>query len=97
MLYHDEGIARVDELVQDGEEFLHIVEVQAGGRSSIPHEPPHVHVDREDFSAKFWLSPVNLSRNLGFGPVELRKIRDMVIEHHSEFLEAWHGYFSRRS
>ena len=29
-------------------------------------EPPHVHVDREDRSAKFWLEPVGLARNFGF-------------------------------
>ena len=38
-----------------------------------PNEPPHVHVDRDDQSAKFWLSPVALARNLGFSPVELRE------------------------
>lgn len=26
-------------------------------------EPPHVHVDREGFSAKFWLDPITLARN----------------------------------
>jgi hypothetical protein len=36
-----------------------------------PSEPPHVHVDRDDESAKFWLDPVALARNHGFGPVEL--------------------------
>jgi hypothetical protein len=30
------------------------------------NEPPHIHVDREKFSAKFWLQPVSLARNLGF-------------------------------
>jgi hypothetical protein len=39
-----------------------------------PNEPPHVHVDRDDRSAKFWLDPVALARNLGFGPVELRRV-----------------------
>ena len=29
-----------------------------------PNEPPHVHVDRDDLSAKFWLDPVALARNL---------------------------------
>jgi hypothetical protein len=33
-----------------------------------PDEPPHVHVDSDDQSAKFWLDPVALARNLGFGP-----------------------------
>jgi hypothetical protein len=32
-----------------------------------------VHVDRDDRSAKFWLDPVALAGNLGFGPVELRR------------------------
>lgn len=35
------------------------------------NEPPHVHVDRDDQSAKFWLAPVALARNLGFNAVEL--------------------------
>ena len=26
-----------------------------------PNEPPHVHVDRDDLSAKFWLQPVGLA------------------------------------
>jgi len=29
-------------------------------------EPPHVHVDRDDLTAKFWLNPVSLAYNLGF-------------------------------
>jgi hypothetical protein len=56
-------------------------------------EPPHVHVDRENLSAKFWLEPVGLARNFGFSPQELKKIQSMVVEHRSELMEAWHGYF----
>ena len=26
-----------------------------------PNEPPHVHVDRDDRSAKLWLEPVTLA------------------------------------
>lgn len=58
-----------------------------------PNEPPHVHVDRDERSAKFWLRPVALNRNLGFGAAELRRIERLVREHSTEFLEAWHGYF----
>ena len=25
-----------------------------------PNEPPHIHVERDDLSAKFWLNPVQL-------------------------------------
>jgi hypothetical protein len=58
-----------------------------------PNEPPHIHVDREDLSAKFWLEPVLLAANFGFRAVELSKIESLVEEHRIEFLEAWHGYF----
>lgn len=58
-----------------------------------PNEPAHVHVDREAFSAKFWLNPVVLARNLGFSARELRRLQSLVIEHRTEFLEAWNEYF----
>lgn len=58
-----------------------------------PNEPPHVHVDRDDLSAKFWLSPVGLARNLGFNARELRHIEQIVGNNESVFLEAWNGYF----
>jgi hypothetical protein len=52
-------------------------------------EPEHVHLDRDEWTAKFWLRPVELAYNLGFRPKELRDIRRLVIDHASEFLEAW--------
>ena len=57
------------------------------------NEPPHVHVDRDDFSAKFWLRPVLLARNLGFRPHELREIERMVVDNSQPLLESWYGYF----
>ena len=29
-------------------------------------EPPHVHIDRDAHTAKFWLAPVELAYNIGF-------------------------------
>ena len=58
-------------------------------------EPPHIHVDRERFSAKFWLEPVELARNLGFGAVELRRIERLVVEHEDSLLDSWHDYFGQ--
>lgn len=57
-----------------------------------PNEPPHVHVDRDDLSAKFWLQTVGLARNLGFSPKELRRIQGIVVKNRTKFLEAWHGH-----
>ena len=58
-----------------------------------PNEPAHVHVDREAMSAKFWLNPVALARDLGFTSRELRSLHRIVQDHQQEFLEAWRGYF----
>lgn len=58
-----------------------------------PGEPPHVHVDRDRQSAKFWLSPVALASNLGFSPTELRKIHRLVSDNQTMFLEKWHERF----
>jgi hypothetical protein len=38
-------------------------------------EPPHVHVERDDKTAKFWLSPVRLQASGGFGRVEIGRVR----------------------
>ena len=58
-----------------------------------PNEPPHVHVDRDDQSAKFWLDPVALARNLGFGPAELLRVHRLVVENRNSLLEKWYEYF----
>jgi hypothetical protein len=56
-------------------------------------EPPHVHVEREDSLAKFWLDPIRLQRSRGFNRVELRRIQRLIDDNHMQLLEAWHGYF----
>ena len=58
-----------------------------------PNEPPHVHVDRDDQSAKCWLTPLALARNLGFSPIELRTIQRLLKEHQPFLLEKWHDKF----
>ncbi len=58
-----------------------------------PNEPPHIHVDRDNLSAKFWLQSVSLAQNIGFPAKELRKLQSLVIEHQTQLLEAWYEYF----
>ena len=57
-------------------------------------EPPHIHVDRDNRSAKFWLDPVALERNHGFAGHELRTLERVAGEHQRAFLERWHEYFN---
>ena len=56
-------------------------------------EPEHIHVERDENVAKYWLDPVRLERSRGFGRSELRRLHRMVEEHQSALLEAWHDYF----
>ena len=58
-----------------------------------PNEPPHVHVDRDNLSAKFWIETVSLARNHGFTARELRQIESTVAENREQFLEAWNEHF----
>ncbi len=57
------------------------------------HEPPHVHVSKAGFAAKFWLAPVRLEKNYGFRPVNLRDIFHILEQHENEILQAWDEYF----
>ncbi len=56
-------------------------------------EPPHIHVERDNYGAKFWLSPVSLVRNYGFSPSELIKLQKIVESNEKILLEAWHEFF----
>ena len=58
-----------------------------------PSEPAHIHIDRDDLSAKFWLDPVQLAGNFGFRAHELRAIQSLVERHREMLLEAWDGFF----
>ncbi len=59
-----------------------------------PNEPPHVHIDRDEQSCKFWLQPVALASNLGFNAKKLRDIERLVIDNQQLLLEAWNEYFA---
>lgn len=62
--------------------------------SSDGQEPPHVHVERDNHVAKFWLEPVRLQEGGGFRQTEISRIIGMVGEHRRELIEAWDEYFS---
>ena len=56
-------------------------------------EPPHVHVERGDGYAKFWLEPVELVDAVGMRSRELGRARLLVIQHRIDFREKWREYF----
>jgi len=56
-------------------------------------EPAHIHIEREDKVAKFWLDPVRLQSSGGFSRNEILRIQRIVGEQQSLLREAWNAYF----
>jgi hypothetical protein len=56
-------------------------------------EPPHIHIESGDATAKYWLDPVALARSRGFRARDLTRLRAEIIERPHEFLEAWNARF----
>ncbi len=56
----------------------------------------HVHVYSADGEAKFWLEPeIELARNYGLSPHDLRIAKKLIEEHKNEIKNVWLGYFGR--
>jgi hypothetical protein len=56
-------------------------------------EPPHVHAERDDCEAKFWIDPVRLERSRGFSRKEINRLRRLVEEYREQLLEGWNEFF----
>ena len=59
------------------------------------NEPQHIHVERDDNVAKFWLIPIRLQSSGGFTRREINRIHQLIEQHHAQFVEDWHEYFGR--
>jgi hypothetical protein len=58
-------------------------------------EPIHIHIEREDKIAKFWVNPVRLQSSGGFNRTEIRQIQKIITQHQEHFVEAWYAYFGK--
>ena len=56
-------------------------------------EPPHIHVERDDNIAKFWLEPVRLQNSGGFSRREINRIRRLIEDNQQGILEGWYEFF----
>ncbi|MEI6067277.1 MAG: DUF4160 domain-containing protein [Methylococcaceae bacterium] len=56
-------------------------------------EPSHIHIEREDKIAKFWLDPVRLQSSGGFSRNEIIRIQRVIGEYQTQLREAWNAYF----
>jgi hypothetical protein len=59
-----------------------------------PREPVHVHIEKDDLEAKFWLLPnVALAYNDGYDARTLRWLLQTVEARKREIQEAWDEHF----
>ena len=56
-------------------------------------EPAHVHVERDDLQAKFWLQPVRLEWSSGFRAKEINTLQALIERHRDQLLESWNEFF----
>lgn len=59
------------------------------------NEPVHIHIERAENYAKFWLEPLCVVLNYGFTGKELREISDIVEKNALLIREKWNEHFSR--
>jgi hypothetical protein len=60
----------------------------------LPREPIHIHVERDDVEAKFWLHPdVSLAYNEGYNARTLRELLGIVERNRNLIERAWNEYF----
>ncbi len=52
-------------------------------------EPPHVHVGKSGNEAKFWLSPIRVSRKGRFRNHELNEIERILDNYQDDILDFW--------
>jgi hypothetical protein len=56
-------------------------------------EPPHVHVETSDGTAKFWLDPVRISVSAGLSRPIVGRMQRLVECHRLSLLRSWHDFF----
>ena len=56
-------------------------------------ESPHVHVERDECEAKFWLRPVRLATSHGIKSKKINRIRVLVAVNENGLMESWHEFF----
>jgi hypothetical protein len=60
-----------------------------------PREPIHIHVEKGEAEAKFWLRPeVRVAYNDGYGARALREVAGIVEANRDRIEGAWNEFFS---
>ncbi len=58
-------------------------------------EPIHIHVEKADNVAKFWIEPLVLVDNYGFISSELNEILEIAEQNKQLIINKWNEHFSK--
>jgi hypothetical protein len=58
------------------------------------NEPPQIHVEHDNNTAKFWLNPVRLEKSRGLNRQEINQLERIVRANQEQLLESWNEYFN---
>jgi hypothetical protein len=59
-----------------------------------PREPLHIHVEKDNVEAKFWLRPaVQVAYNDGYDARTLRVLQSLVEANRDRIVRVWNEYF----
>lgn len=58
------------------------------------HDPVHIHIEKDNKTAKFYLTPVELVKSKRFNASELKVIRRLTEENEELFKVKWNEYFN---
>jgi len=59
-------------------------------------EPIHIHVEKGEKYAKYWLKPISLAKSEHMNSGELSKVFEIIKENEKYIEEKWNDYFSNR-
>ena len=59
------------------------------------HLISNIHIEKDDFYAKYWLLPIEYADAHAFSAKDLNQIRKLVEENQNLFLTKWHEFFSK--
>lgn len=58
-------------------------------------EPVHIHIEKAEKYAKFWIEPLFVAVNYGFSGKELRVIGEIIEKNEVLIMEKWNEHFSK--
>jgi hypothetical protein len=63
--------------------------------SRYTYMPIHIHIEKAECYAKFWMNPLFVAANFGFNSKELREISEIIEENENLIRDKWNEYFAK--